>query len=259
MLHLFFTFLHTPLQPQLSFNTFLFHETTDDKDNEGNTELDLSQQEISNSFCPRHSTFDLDEEPKDVCLNRFHQRLGSVLGFLAAKANETASGKSDESCLCQEFTQPIGGYSPEDILEIYEEVIPEPTRVILGSFKYTPKRIHSCLAKGGSLAISSRDILITLRERSDDPLDKPTRITTLRSGPNTTGRPYHQAHGYILQMEQDQKDLPEAAAQNTNSNHHDRTRNEAPQDSYKKANLRRNRPSAINTERASTPDPTELA
>ncbi|KAJ5535239.1 hypothetical protein N7527_001493 [Penicillium freii] len=84
------------------------------------------------------------------------------------------------------------------------------------------------------------------------------RITTLRSGPNATERPYHQAHGYILQMEQDHKDLPEAAAQNMNNNHHDRTRNEAPQDNYKRANPR-NRPSAINTERASTSNPTELA
>lgn len=118
----------------------LFHETVDDEGNGDSTHINLSWRGISNPFCPGNITFDLDEEPKDVCLNRFHQRLGSILGF---KTKRTASEESTESWLCRDFTQPIGEYSPKDILEIFEEVIPKKTSVILGYFKLTPKYIFT--------------------------------------------------------------------------------------------------------------------
>lgn len=83
---------------------------------------------------PKDITFDLNKEPKDVCLDRFHQTLGNIFGFLAKNAEKTTSEESDEVWICRELMQLIGKYSPEEILQIFELVIPESTRVILGGF-----------------------------------------------------------------------------------------------------------------------------
>ncbi|KAJ9491296.1 hypothetical protein VN97_g1927 [Penicillium thymicola] len=117
-------------------------ENEDDEDNEDNDTEDSDDESnaLRAQYFPR-TTLDLDKESKDVCLDRFNQRLGSVLEFLAAKANETASGKSGKWWIGGDFAQPLGKYLPEEVLDIFEYVIPESTRVILGSAELTLEHI----------------------------------------------------------------------------------------------------------------------
>ena len=102
-------------------------------------ELHVSKLPISDPFCP--STTDLDQEPDNVCLNRFRQKLHSIFDFLAKEARETAAGESNHVWVCREFTQPLEKFTPAELVEIFEEVIPEATRIMLGSAKLTPEII----------------------------------------------------------------------------------------------------------------------
>lgn len=117
-------------------------ESEDDEENEDNDteDNDDERKALLAQYFPR-TTLDLDKESKDVCLARFNQRLGSILEFLAAKADEIASGKSGKRWIGGDFAQSLGKFSPEEVLEIFEYVIPESTRVMLGSAELTPEHI----------------------------------------------------------------------------------------------------------------------
>ena len=125
-----------------------FYSTKDivesDLEEEDEDEIDQdNDDEDDKAFCSKDRTFNLDDEPKDFRLDRFHQRMGNIVSFLVGKGKEAVSGDfdPDDKWVCNEFVQPLGKHSVEEILDIFNDIIPESTRAILGCATLTPEHI----------------------------------------------------------------------------------------------------------------------
>ncbi|KAJ5478972.1 hypothetical protein N7530_004481 [Penicillium desertorum] len=95
------------------------------------------------AFCSKNRAFNLDDEPKDVRLDRFHQRMDNIVRFLVGKGEEAVPGDfgPDDKWFCNGGVQPLGTHSVEEILDIFNDIIPESTRAVLACATLTPEHI----------------------------------------------------------------------------------------------------------------------
>jgi hypothetical protein len=96
-----------------SYEYIDFYSTKDivesDLEEEDEDEVDQdNDDEDSKAFCLKNRTFNLDDEPKDVRLGRFRQRMENILRFRVGKGEEAVSGDfdPDDKWFCNEFVQP---------------------------------------------------------------------------------------------------------------------------------------------------------
>ncbi|KAJ6160220.1 hypothetical protein N7497_004757 [Penicillium chrysogenum] len=179
-------------------NTRYLEEEDEDEVDQDNDDED------NKAFCSENRTFNLDDEPKDVRLDRFHLRMGNILRFLMGKREKAVSGDfdPDDKWFCDEFVQPLGKQSVEEIMGIFNDIIPESTRAILGCATLTPEHImalpsidHSasdpgvyliCFEKASDLEFEAADVQFTGLNKQDHKV--PSGLYTGSSIKSVSGR-----------------------------------------------------------------------
>ncbi|KAJ5256386.1 hypothetical protein N7505_011537 [Penicillium chrysogenum] len=190
-------FCTQPAQIKASHLANLEEEDEDEVDQD-------NDDEDNKAFCSENRTFNLDDEPKDVRLDRFHLRMGNILRFLMGKREKAVSGDfdPDDKWFCDEFVQPLGKQSVEEIMGIFNDIIPESTRAILGCATLTPEHImalpsidHSasdpgvyliCFEKASDLEFEAADVQFTGLNKQDHKV--PSGLYTGSSIKSVSGR-----------------------------------------------------------------------
>ncbi|KAJ5383728.1 hypothetical protein N7517_001639 [Penicillium concentricum] len=125
----------------------------DDEDNEDNEkhEGNLHDQGDNNSyyeqddpnFCLANPSFNPNDEPEEVRLDRFRRRVGDLVHLLHENICETDWNETgEERSWCNHaLKHPIQNTPPSKIMEIFEAAIPLPTRAILGSSTLTYEHV----------------------------------------------------------------------------------------------------------------------
>ncbi|KAJ5515611.1 hypothetical protein N7527_007171 [Penicillium freii] len=119
------------------------HDELEAEEYNDGSDTNALQPQMHNPFRPAYSFSNLQQEPKSIRVDRFGRRFESAVRFLVRKAQETdwSQRNTQEAWVHIGFKHPVGKSSPDMIMEIFRNVIPESTMAILGHTHVTYEHI----------------------------------------------------------------------------------------------------------------------